>query len=85
MSEDDPKKKSALTTRDPERDVIIKKRKKAGRKTFKNRDAEITDEMREQVCVWSSGGVKMDQIRRVIGKTQHLTEQFALLVAGCVE
>ena len=70
--------KSALSTRDPERDkIVIKKKSKAGRKKYKNKLADITDEMREQVCIWSSGGVKMEVMSRMLQfPLKILKEQF---------
>jgi L-rhamnose mutarotase len=76
------KKQSALSTRDPERDkIVIKKRKSnAGRKAFKNKKLEVTDEMREQVRVWASNkGTSVQTIARLLGtEVKTVNQKFTL-------
>lgn len=75
------KKNSALSTRDPERDKIVLRKKKstAGRKAFKNKKLEVTDEMRDQVRVWASGKATVNTIARLLGtEAKTVTQKFTM-------
>ena len=65
MEEEKPKKYSPLAKRDPERDVIVKK--KIGRpKKGPKPPYEPTDDDRENVCAWVSNGAKLATIAKLL-------------------